>query len=61
MQWQHDRRLIFLAGPEWLGFFCQRCCRSRRLPANPAERDALGKNVQTEFDGHDCKQFALEN
>lgn len=61
MQWQHERRLIFAVGPAWSGYFCERCCWNRPLPADAGERDALARGIGEEFNAHNCKQFAHEN
>ncbi len=61
MEWKHERRLIFLIGPKWAGWFCQRCCWSRELPANLKERGTFANRTEPEFRAHDCEQFAHEN
>ena len=61
MKWQHERRLVFVAGPEWNGWFCERCCWNQRLPDRERERDALARGVKVMFDSHDCEEFALAN
>ena len=61
MEWKHERRLIFLMSPGWAGWFCERCCWSRQLPADARARDAVAKRIEQEFPAHDCEQFAHEN
>jgi hypothetical protein len=61
MEWKHERRLIFLIGPEWAGWFCQRCCWSRQLPDDLKQRGTVANRVDPEFRAHDCEQFAHGN
>jgi len=61
MERKQERRLIFLMGPEWAGWYCQRCCWSRQLPANLKERGTFANRIEPEFRAHDCDQFSNKN
>jgi hypothetical protein len=61
MQWQHERRLVFAAGPAGKEWFCERCCWSRKLSESPVEQQALAGDIKALFDAHDCELFAREN
>jgi len=61
MEWKHERRLVFMAGEKWSGWFCERCCWNRRLPADPQERQRQAKSIQSEYLLHDCAAFAQQN
>lgn len=61
MEWQHERRLVFLMSERWSGWFCERCCWNQPLPMAVGELLSLGACVGDEFGAHDCEQFALEN
>jgi len=58
LQWQHERRLVFVASPTWLGWFCERCCWNIKLGTAPSDHSI---DAQQRFDAHDCEQFASEN
>lgn len=60
MQWQYERRLVFVATPTWLGWFCERCCWHVKLGTVPTDREHTVK-AQVEFDAHDCETYAQEN
>jgi hypothetical protein len=61
MEWKYKRRFIFTTSDKWSGWFCERCCWSRALPALVAERSEMASRVKAEFEAHDCEQFAREN
>jgi len=58
MQWQCERRLVFIAGPNGKGWQCERCCWSRELCGSPEEQEALAREIKALFDAHDCELFA---
>jgi len=60
MALQHERKLVFVASPTWMGWFCERCCWHISLnkevtPARPFPE------VQSRFAEHDCEEFAKQN
>jgi len=61
MQWQHERRLVFIAGPAGKGWQCERYGWSRKLSGSPEEQEAPAGNIKALFDAHDCELFAREN
>lgn len=61
MQWQHERRLVFIAGPTGKGWQCERCRWSRELSGSPEEQEHSRQIIQALFDAHDCERFAGEN
>ena len=60
VQWQYERRLVFVASSKWLGWFCERCCWHIKLGSVPTELDDSVK-AQEEFDAHDCETYAREH
>jgi hypothetical protein len=60
LQWQFERRLVFIASPTWLGWYCERCCWHIKLGTVPTATDHSIK-AQEEFDAHDCATYAREN
>ena len=60
MHWQYERRLVFVATPTWLGWFCERCCWHIKLGSLPTQREQTGE-AQQQFEAHDCEKFALEH
>jgi hypothetical protein len=61
MVWKYERRLVFVASEDWSGWFCERCCWNRRLPASSEEKQRLARSVQSEYLLHDCTQFAHDH
>jgi hypothetical protein len=59
MQWKYERRLVFVATPSWLGWFCERCCWHITLDAAPIEGQHA--ETQSQFDEHDCEEYAQQN
>lgn len=60
MQWKHERRLVLAATPEWLGWFCERCCWHIRLDTEPTLVQH-SVDAKAKFDAHDCAEFARQN
>ena len=58
MEWQHERRLVFAISPRWSGWFCERCCWSCPLPEPEAKRSEQARQVESDFQAHDCESFA---
>lgn len=61
MIWKFERRLVFVVSEKWSGWYCERCCWSRPLPAGLEERERQARAVESEYRDHDCDQFAREN
>jgi len=60
LQWTHERRLVLVASPTWLGWFCERCCWHITLDAEPTQGQQT-LQAQSQFDAHDCEQYARKN
>ena len=60
LQWQYERRLVFVAAPTWMGWYCERCCWHLKLGDAPTS-GGLTVNAHEKFEAHDCEQFAREN
>jgi len=61
MEWKYQRRLVFMASSQWMGWFCERCCWSRQFSQDKKEVAELSRNIEALFNAHDCKRFAAEN
>lgn len=60
LQWKHERRLVLVASPTWMGWFCERCYWHITLDTVPAEGQH-SLEIQAQFDAHDCEEFARQN
>jgi hypothetical protein len=60
MQWKYERRLVLAATPEWLGWFCERCCWHITLDTEPPVTQHT-VDAKAKFDAHDCVAYARQN
>ena len=60
LQWQHERRLVFVVTPTWLGWFCERCCWHVKLGTVPTQGEQT-VHAQEQFEAHDCEKYAQLN
>lgn len=60
MQWKYERRLVLAATPEWMGWFCERCCWHITLDAKPTQAQQT-VDARAQFDAHDCEEYARQN
>ena len=60
MQWKYERRLVLAASPEWMGWFCERCCWHITLDTKPTLVQQT-VDAKAQFDTLDCEEFARQN
>jgi hypothetical protein len=60
MRLKYERRLVLAATPEWIGWFCERCCWHITVRTAPTPQQGTA-NAQEQFDAHDCEEYALQN
>ena len=61
MQWENERRLVFMASEKWSGWICARCCWNRPKPASEEERRQLAAQIEAEFRQHSCEKYAPDH
>ena len=51
------RCLAFHGSPDWQGWFCRGCSWKRELPKDVSRSPLIAREIECEFDAHDCADF----
>jgi len=61
MEWEFQRRLLFMKSKRWTGWFCERCCWNVPTPTDESLAHTVAMTISKDFDAHSCETYAREH